>query len=544
MKKLLIAVTCLAAVGSLSAQELSEAAAQASEDNGAAVVAKVEEKTPEMKAEPTEEFVSAEDRVRSNLEKAGISEGADPEKKAIIQIGVASVLVSNPATDKAFGMAREQMANIAYMNAKAEVIKAINSEFSAVDRVSLMMSESVDENAEKVAAAREAVIAKRAELAETLAKYNAADAKSVSEVTLNDRFNSFLDAVIKKIDSSYSPEAIAAKKKISADAAKAEAAALKEKVQALSAEYKKLEAAAAALPKDPAMESASTAKVMSKMPLLGSSILTMAESWNKDTQEYQVACAIVWSPKLQACATKMLTGDFSGTGKPGMYSKDAWVKAQDWRWMIGTRRFTDDKGRNLFVGIYSVELSGSIVAQNGKKKLADQFARKNVAMSLLSDMATFTEASQNMKIYADDSKSAAQKLSENTTSKVNVNLQGCMRLTSRTVTNPISGKKMYVSAFYLDPTIAAEAGAILKKSYEDALTSSKYAKKQFGILMGLSGALDTVNHGPIVPVTPTPDGVKPGDPQKPHPVVTPPEIPTMPQGGNITTPPQKLESDY
>lgn len=543
MNKLMIAVTCLAAAGSLSAQELSGAAAQASEDNGAAVIVKAEEKAPEMTAEPSGEFVPAEDRVRSNLEKAGISEGADPEKKSIIQIGVASVLVKNPATDTAFGIVREQTANIAYMNAKAEVIKAINSEFSAVDRVSLMVSESMDENAAKVAEAQDAVLAKRQELAETLAKYNEADAKSVSEVTLNDRFNSFLDAVIKKIDTSYSPEAIAAKKKISADAAKAEADALKEKVQTLSAEYKKLEEAAAALPKDPAMESASTAQVMSKMPLLGSSILTMAESWNKDTQEYQVACAVVWSPKLQQCATKMLTGDFSGTGKPGKYTKEAWVKAQDWRWMIGTRRFTDDKGRNLFVGISSVELSGSMVAQNGKKKIADTMARKNVAMSLLSDMATFTEASQNMKIYADDSKSAAQSLSENTTSKVNANLKGCMRLTSQTVTNPISGKKMYVSAYYIDPTVSSEAGDILKKSYTDAINASKYAKRQFGILQGLSGAWQSVQNTPVVPVTPTVTPVTP--PLKPtNPGTTPTTGPVVPAGSSVTTPDQEVETDF
>ena len=294
------------------------------------------------------------------------------------------------------------------------------------------------------------------------------------------------------------------------------------------------------------MESASTAQVMSKMPLLGSSILTMKESWNKDTQEYQVACAVVWSPKLQASATKMLTGDFSGTGKPGMYSKEDWVKAQDWRWMIGTRRFTDDKGRNIFVGISSVDLTGSIVSQNGKKKLADTMARKNVAMSLLSDMATFTEASQNMKIYADDSKSAAQKLSENTTSKVQANLKGCMRLTSKTVTNPISGKKTYVSAYYLDPTVSAEAGKILKDSYNDAIKASKYAKRQFGILMYLSGVYAGVVTTPVVPVTPPGDGTTPPTVTPPvNPPVAPVPQPVVNPGTSIGTPTgAPIDTDY
>lgn len=548
MKKLMISAMCLTIAGVLNAQELAEVATKVSEDNGPAIIAKVEAKADVIgHDEPTAAFVSAEDRVREDLEKAGISEGADPENKAIIQIGTAVVkFEKEPANNSAFPIAREQMLNIASMRAKAEIIKAINADFSAVDRVSMMVDESFSENAEKVEVARRAVEDKRAELAKTLAKYNEADAKSVSEVTLNDRFNSFLDAVIKKIDNSYNPEAIAAKKQIAADAAKAEAEALKAQAEALAAEYKKLEAAAEQLPKDPALESASIAQVMAKMPLLGSSMLVAAESWDKDSKEYQVAVAVVWSPKLQEVATKMLIGDFTGTGKPGKFSKGSWAKAQDWKWMIGTRRFTDDKGRNLFVGISSVELTGPTVTQNGKKTLADTMARKNVAMSLISDLETFTEASQNMKVYADDSMDAAQKLLDNVQAKVNINMKGCMRLTSATVKNPISGKKTYVSAFYIDPSIAAESKDILQSAFEKAIHASKHAKKQFGILKGLWSYYDGVKSTPVVPVPPP---VITPQPQL-QPRNTPPPtghlIPDPDGNGGIsnTTPHQEIENDY
>ena len=460
--------------GSIAAE-----AEKATEDGGQAIIDQATAKGEALAQEaPSEDFVSADDQVTADLEKIGLSVGYDTDKKAIIQMGSASIKVEDPANDAGFMIAREQLSNIAYLNAKAEVIKAINAEFSAMDRVALNMDESFDENAEKVAQAKDSVEKKRAELCEVLAKYNEADAKAVGEITLNDRFGAFIDGVIKKIDKSYDPQALAAAKKVDAATAKADAEALMARAKELYAEYQTLKAAADKLPKDPAMESASSAKIMSKMPLLGSSIITQAESWDKTEKVYTVAMAIVWSPKLQMNAAKMGTGDFSATGKPGKFSKSAWVKAQDWRSMVGGRRFTDDKGRNLFVGISAVDLSGPVVKQNARKKIADTMAIKNVAMSLLSDLETYREASQNLKVYADDSKAAAQKLTENTSAKVDINLKGCMQLSGKTVKHPVTGRKIYVSAYYIDPSMAAAAGETLKKLYADAIRVKKYTKLQ------------------------------------------------------------------
>ena len=432
MKKLMFSVALAATAGVLCAQEAGsapatapksttavaaaavvtetstlEAAAAAADDGGTAIIAIAEEKAAEVAALPDEPGESALNKVNADLEAMGLTSGYDAAKKAIIQVASANIEMPDPAKDSAFMLKREQIGNFAVLQAKAEIIRAICSEFTAMDRALTNFDEETDDNREKFLAAKEAVEAKRAELAEAMAQYNAADAKTVGDITLNDRFGSFIDAVIKKIDQSYDPASIAAAKKVDAEVAKAEAAALKEKAKLLAAEYKALEAAAAKLPKDPALETESTATLLSKMPLLGATVLTQAESWDPGDKQYSVAVAVVWSPKLQASAAKMGTGDFSAAGKPGKFSKLDWVKAQDWSSMIGTRRFTDNQGNNYFIGIGAVD-PGKGVQANAKRMLAETLARKNVAMALIGDLATYREMKQNLKVYADQSTATKQ----------------------------------------------------------------------------------------------------------------------------------------
>ena len=511
MKRPIFVIAVAASVGALCAQEMGTApaanatttvavaavaktdslavAASAAEDGGAAIVAIAEEKAAEVAALPDEPGESALSKVNTDLEAMGIASGYDADKKAIVQVAAANIEIPDPAKDPAFMLKREQVGNFALLQAKAEIIRAIYSDFSAMDRALTNFDEETDDNREKFQAARDAVEAKKAELAEALAQYNAADAKTVGDVTLSDRFGAFVDAVIKKIDTSYDPAAIAAAKKIDAEAAKGEAAVLKEKAKALAAEFKELEAAAAKLPKEPALETESTATLLSKMPLLGATVLTQAESWDPGDKQYCVAVAVVWSPKLQACAAKIGTGDFTTSGKPGKFSKLDWVKAQDWRSMIGTRRFTDNKGNNYFVGIGAVD-PGKGVQANAKRMLAETLARKNVAMALIGDLATQREMKQNLKVYADQSTATKQKIVDSISSKVDLQLKGCMSLAKKEVKHPITGKKIYVSAYYIDPAMAKEAGDVMKKMFADAGLVAQHTNKQRGVVEGATRAYE------------------------------------------------------
>ena len=512
MNKLLFSLTLAATAGVLSAQEMGTAAAApaagttvaaavvvAQQDGGQAVVDTAVAKGPELVATPpAAQFVSADEQVQNDLAKMNLTEGYDTAKRAIIQIGSASIKVEDPANDPAFVIKREQIANYAYLNAKAEVIRAINSEFSAMDRACTFLDDSVDETAAKFQAKKAEVEAKKAELTDLLQKVDATEAQAVGEVTINDRFGALLDAVIKKIDETYDPAKIAADKQANAASKQAEAKLLKEKAAQLMAEYKELEAEAAKLPKDPALETASTAKLLSKMPLLGSSVITQAESWDSTEKTYTVAMAIVWSPKLQENAVKVCMGDAAVSSKKGKYSLKDWVAAQDFGCMVGPRRFTDDQGRNLFVGIAAADLKGPIVKQNAKKMVAETMARKAVAMSLLGDIEAYREASQNLKVYADDSAGASQKLADTVSAKVNLNLQGCMSIAKKTVINPIMGRKIYVAAYYVDPSFAKEAMGALKKLYADSVRVTKASQYRTGYASGAAANLKAVQNSTSV----------------------------------------------
>ena len=482
-------------VAAVAADNTLAVAAAASDDGGAAIVAVAEEKAAEIAALPDDPAESALNKVNADLEALGFTAGYDAKKKAVIQVATAEMEIADPAKDEEFMLKREQVGNFALLQVKAEVIRAIYTEFSAMDRALMKFDEETDDNAKKFRAAKEAVEAKRAELAEAIAEYSEADARTVSEVTVNDRFDSFVEAVIRKMDKSYDSAAIAAAKKIDGETAKIEAKALKEKALGLLAEFKALREAADKLPKEPVLETESTAAMLSKMPLLGATVLTQAESWDPGTKQYSVAVAIVWSPKLQACAAKIGTGDFTAAGKPGKFTKLDWVKAQDWRSMIGTRRFTDNKGNNYFVGIGAAE-PGYGVQANGKSMIAETLARKNVAMALIGDLVTQRVMKQNLKVYADQSTATKPKIVDAIASKVDLHLKGCMSLAKKEFKHPITGKRIYVAAYYIDPSFAKEAGETMKKMYADAGLVAQHTNRQRGVVEGAARAYEATKNDP------------------------------------------------
>ena len=519
MKKLMIMLAATATTAALCAQEAGTSApaatpapaaaeqapapaaaattlvvaAQAADDGGSQIIAIAEEKSATIAALPNEPSVSALEKVSTDLAELGFTEGYDEGKKAIIQTAQANIEIADPAKDPAFMTKREQIGNFALLQAKAEVIRAINSQFSAMDRALTQFDESVESGREAFNAARDAVNAKKEELVQAMAQLNAQDAQVVSEVTLNDRFGAFIDAVIKKVDESYDAKAIAAAKNIDAAAAKAQTDALKAKVAELATEYKKLEAEAAKLPAEPSLETETTASLLSKMPLLGASVLTQAESWDPETKQYCVAVAIVWSPKLQERAFKMGIGDFSALSKPGKFTKLEWVKAQDWSSMIGTRQFTDNKGHKYFVGIGAVD-PGLGVQANAKRMIAETLARKNVAMSLIGDLEANREMKQNLKVFADNSTVTQQKIVDAISSKVDLQLKGCLSLAKKEVKHPITGKKIYVCAYYIDPSLAKEANQALKDAFAKAGLVARATTRERGFVAGAQATYEAMKN--------------------------------------------------
>ena len=228
---------------------------------------------------------------------------------------------------------------------------------------------------------------------------------------------------------------------------------------------------------EPTTTQESTVKLLSKMPLLGSSVLTQAESWDAEGQVYSVSMAIVWSPKMQESALAQLSNGASVSMAKGHFTPQEWAARQSPATMIGPRRFTDSEGNNIFVGIAAVDLTGKVKDRGWKKKSADLWASRAVAFSLAGDLETYAEASRNLKEYDDDKRTGTEKLASATAQKCEVALQGCTQLRSFTGKHPISGRTIYVSMFYCDPVLAKDAGALQKKAYEGALRQAAMKKK-------------------------------------------------------------------
>ena len=487
MKKLMITTACAFAASVLSAQEMGVTATEVAAgpaDQGAEVAAQADAQAAQLAAEtPAEEFVSAEEVVKKNLTKMKLFRGYDRKRKAIIAIATVDVKVNDPANDNSFMSVRAAKANEAYLNAKAEVIRAINTNFSAMDRALTLAEFGEDDVQKAFAESRAKLEAKREALAKKLEQLDEAEAEALRGVTMTDRFGAILEGIAKKLDENFNAEEIVEQKKAVRDQLKAECAEM-------LADYKALEDMAKKIPAVPDTALSSSVTMLSKMPLLGSSVLTQAESWDKTDKMYSVSLALVWSPKLQENAVALVTGEAVSSPKKGQFSPQEWIAEQNLTTMIGPRRFTDSEGNSIFVGIAAADLTGKIKDRKAKKMLADTWAMKAVAFSLMGDIEAYREASSNYKEYDEDLRTSCEKLYNSVSQKCDINLQGCLPLDSREVTHPITGRKTYVTAYYIEPALAKDATELLKKSYAGAIRQTKATHYRRGQHAGMERTLD------------------------------------------------------
>lgn len=498
MIKFALAATVAIGASALMAQEMGAAAEQPQTvteqidpDKGPQIVQEAEAKQPEVKATEeaqaeSEKFVPAGEAVRTMLKKQlKLKEGYDRKKKAIIVIGEAAKKISDPAAEKAFMNIRATKALEAYVGAKAEIIRSINNDVKGIDRIACQYAAGEDDVMKVYAEKKAAFEAKKEQLAKALAVLDEKEADALAGVTLSDRFGAILDGIAKKLDSAYSKEQIEADKKAAYEEVKGQVAALQE-------EYKALEKDADSVPKYPSNEIKNDVVMTAKQPLLGAYVLLQAESWDKNEGVYEVAVAVVWSPKLEANALKLIQGDLTPSANKGQFSVDDWVEQQYLPCMIGSRRITDNEGHAIYIGIGAEDISGSVMNRKAKKALADTDAIQAVARALFSDVDTYREASRNLKEYTDDLATSKERLTEVTTSKHDVNLKGCSRLTSVECEHPITGRKTYISVYYIDPALNKEAIELMKKAYANAGLAVKATQYARGLHAGQQAALEGI----------------------------------------------------
>ena len=498
MIKLALAASVAIGASALMAQEMGAAneepqtvTEQIDPDKGPQIVQEAEAKQPEVKAAEeaqaeSEKFIPAGEAVRTMLKKQlKLKEGYDRKKKSIIAIGKAVKKISDPASEKGFMNTRAMKALEAQLSAKAEIIRSINMNVEGIDRLACQDVDGEDDVMKVYAEKKAAFEAKKSQLAKALAVLDEKEADALAGVTLSDRFGAILDGIAKKLDSAYSKEQIEADKKAAYEQVKDQVAALQE-------EYKVLEKDANSIPKYPSTEIKNDVTVTSKMPLLGAYVLLQAESWDKNNGEYEIAMAVVWSPKLEVNARKLIQGDLTPSANKGQFSVDDWVEQQYLPCMIGSRRITDDEGHSIFIGIAAADISGSVSGRRAKEAHADTDAIQAVARAMFADVQTYREASRTYKEYNDDLSTGVERFVENTVSKHNVNLKGCSRLASMECEHPITGRKTYISVYYIDPALNKEAAELMKNAYANAGLAVKATQYARGVHAGQEAALENV----------------------------------------------------
>lgn len=500
MLKFALAASVAIGAGAVMAQDMvaEQAAPQTvtetmDPDKGPEIVKEAEEKQPEIKEELAEAAEQKKQETASTVVKAlltkkkdngglGLKEGWDKKKKAMIVIGTAQVNIEDPAQEDHFMNMRQLKTLEAVIDAKAKIVRAIDTQVKGVDRVACMYEAGTDDATKAFAEKKAALEAKKLELAKKLAILDERESAALAGVTLSDRFGALIDAIVKKLDAEYNKEDIVAEKQAAYEAMKAECAVIMEQYKALEKDAKKF-------PKYPDNEVNNDVVMTAKMPVLGASVLLQSESWVGKT--YQVAVAVVWSPKLQANALRFIKGDVAPSAKKGAYEPDEWAEQQYLPCMLGSRRITDKDGNCVFIGIGAEDISGPTSKVKAKKRLAEVDAVQSIVRALYSDIDAYTEANRMLKEYENFNVNK-EKLADIVNGKHKMALKGCLPLTSIECEHPISGRQTYVTVYYIDPDLNKSSAELMKKAYADAGLAEKAIDEAIGEHEGMASELDSV----------------------------------------------------
>ena len=403
----------------------------------------------------------------------------DEGSQSIIVIGNAEAVVDDPANDETFIDVRNIKALEAYLDAKAQIIRALEVQFDSSVRASTKI-DTVPTNAETEAekAFKETydeLEKKRNDLIEEMEeldtlKRQTSKVKSKKEISL--QLGALLDGVVKEIDKVPPTDKLL---KIKQDCKK------------LSDDIRELDKIAKNVRPVPVNEIEWEGTLYAQMPLLGANVLVQAESWEKSSGTYMISMAVVWSPKLQAQAVAVARGEFSASSN-GKYSVNEWMNQQALECMVGPRRFVDDCGRYINLGIAAADMDCATTLRKGNRAIADTLAFNFVAFSLFGDVEAYREVKLHYNDYRDkwtqkEKATFAKRILDTVTNKAKGALRGCVPLSqfaARKYVHPISGHHMYVVPYHLSPTLAVAAKPLIKKSFEDAVRVSKQMNSDLG----------------------------------------------------------------
>ena len=412
--------------------------------------------------------------------------GYDEKRGSIIQIGFAQAPVADPAKSANYIQVRDMLAREAMLNAKMAIAKLVRQKVSALNRVSILGTRENAEYSRKYADQIAAAQQQQDKVKQLLAQLESAEANRLEGVTVGDRWNALMDGIIARIDAKYSTQQVGGEKKEQYRKVKE---AYEEAVRRLEDLRQKAVALA-----PPVGDNESEMASQAKIKLLGATTLLQAESW--DGMNYQVAMAVVWSPKLQERAVKTLGMAIVETSQKGDLPLMQWLQKNTGALasMVGSRQYSDDRGRQYVLGISACEVSDDVNMQQQDMEQTDMFAQQAVVFALFSEGKADQKAAETMVKYKgnnpNDTKSAyAKSLHEEVK---NLSISGLGKVFDTQLTHPISGKEIYVSVAAVDSALAAKSNDILRSMYGAAgevIATSDYLRGQE---QGMEDALNAV----------------------------------------------------
>jgi len=466
--KLALAATAVLGTGALIAQEMGsatvavepqQASAPAtdapltvdeivSKDEGEKIVEEVQKTVP---AETSPR--NANDAMVKWVQDNGYAEGFNDERGYFLQIGVARDNSLDPL-DEDFMTKREVLYREAQLRAKVEISGLVDREISGRNWKNGLSADDVKAFEAKYAREINEMNEMKRKVSKLMLAMDAAETDCLKGVTATDRLNALVDKVIKRLDRSYDAGKIVAEKKARYEAIKA--AYEDAKAAADELEQKKIDMF-------PSQTVNANVDSTVRIKLHGAIPLHQIESFVDN--EFQIAVAMIWSPKLEDRAAKMLARGEIAKGKPTedrTLSEYLAANKKALSAMVGARQYIDKNGKLYFIGISAQELPKDAVEKDEAITFANQMAMQAVIMSLFVEGKGVTEAQATLAKRkgrsGDVMKSLAEDMEEKTPKDLSVG--GLGKVYSLETTYPITGKPIYISVAAVDSTLAARSAAI------------------------------------------------------------------------------------
>lgn len=466
---------------------------ESSPDQGPEMAVASQTNSPAFPAEKVEGQRGMRRNARSELiEKIGAKYtiGYDEDRGSIIQIGFAQAPVEDPAKSANFIQVRDMLAREASLNAKMAIAKMARQKVNAFNRVATLGTRENLEYSKKYAADIAACAQQQEKVKKLLGLLDEAEAKQLEGVTIGDRWNALMDAIIVRIDAKYNKSQITEDKKKYQEIKQA----YEEAKRQLDDLKKKAETVA-----KPVGENESEMGAQAEIKLLGATPLMQTESY--DGKNYQVAMAIVWSPKLQERAVKTLGGGVVSTSQKGEMSLNKWLQKNNASLasMVGARQYSDHRGRQYIIGVSACEVSDDVNMQQQDMERTDLFAQQAVLFALFSDGQSDQKAREHMKKYSgnnpnDTTATYAKDVWESVPKDFAIS--GLGKVYDTQLIHPISGKEIYVSVAAVDGAMASKSSKILRSMFGAASAAAIAGNYLRGELQGLSDGYQAAKDSP------------------------------------------------